>query len=121
MIGYFYILLTNKHWNLEKLKNCVVQKRVFFWYEKQHSNFFYKIIKISLKTKSKTLPVVKAGVHSCSPVAPQRSVKLFDGATVTKAAECKVVVFFLLKSDKLSILPTIDFSVNPNVQVDVCA
>lgn len=40
----------------------------------------------------KTLPVVRAGVHSCSPVAPQSNVKLFDGSTVTNgpAAECNV-------------------------------
>lgn len=42
-------------------------------------------------TWTNNLPVVKAGVHSCSPVAPHNSVKLFDGSTVTSgpAAECK--------------------------------
>lgn len=36
------------------------------------------------------IPVVKAGVHSCSPVAPQSSVNAFDGSTVTigPAGEC---------------------------------
>lgn len=38
------------------------------------------------------LPVVRAGVHSCSPVAPHSRVRLFDGVTVTSgpAAECSV-------------------------------
>lgn len=103
----------------EKITN---KSEFFSGMKKQTLNFlFYKIIKFPKTNQSKTLPVVKAGVHSCSPVAPQRSVKLLDGATVTKAAECSIVVFFLLKSDKLSILATIDFSVKPNVQVDVCA
>lgn len=29
------------------------------------------------------LPVVNAGVHSCSPVAPHNNVNVFDGSTVT--------------------------------------
>lgn len=43
------------------------------------------------------LPVVKAGVHSCSPVAPHSKVKLFDCATVDKGptAECNKDGLFL--------------------------
>lgn len=43
------------------------------------------------------LPVVSAGVHSCSPVAPHNKVSVFDGSTVTigPAGECKVVDFRL--------------------------
>lgn len=43
------------------------------------------------------LPVVNAGVHSCSPVAPQSKVKVFDGSTVTigPAGECRTVDFRL--------------------------
>lgn len=43
------------------------------------------------------LPVVNAGVHSCSPVAPQSNVNVFDGSTVTigPAGECKTVDFRL--------------------------
>lgn len=33
--------------------------------------------------KPTNLPVVSAGVHSCSPVAPHSSVNSFDGSTVT--------------------------------------
>lgn len=43
------------------------------------------------------LPVVNAGVHSCSPVAPQSNVNVLDGSTVTigPAGECNIPDFRL--------------------------
>lgn len=43
------------------------------------------------------LPVVRAGVHSCSPVAPHNKVNVFDGSTVTvgPAGECNAEDFRL--------------------------
>lgn len=64
------------------------------------------------------LPVVKAGVHSCSPVAPHNRVKLFEGSTVTKgpAAVCKEDPFRLPKirahSESNFILRSLDFNKN---------
>lgn len=53
--------------------------------------------KILNKQISINLPVVNAGVQSCSPVAPQINAKLFDGSTAGPAAECKAVFFLLSK------------------------
>lgn len=46
------------------------------------------------------LPVVKAGVHSCSPVAPHKSVSVLEGSTVTigPAGECNVDILRLPKT-----------------------
>lgn len=43
---------------------------------------------ITIFNKNRNLPVVKAGVHSCSPVAPHNRVRLFvEGLTVVEADE----------------------------------
>lgn len=60
--------------------------------------FLFRVLKFFvLKYSTKFLPVVSAGVHSCSPVAPHNSVNVFDGSTVTigPAGECNVVDFRL--------------------------
>lgn len=54
------------------------------------SLFFYYFIQ-----NKNNKPVVSAGVHSCSPVAPHNKVNVLDGSTVTvgPAGECNVVDF----------------------------
>lgn len=87
----FIIILDQQCYGREKLehKHALILEILFFIYMINDAEV--NEIKSYIKN---TLPVVNAGVHSCSPVAPHRRVKLLDGSTVTSgpAAECNVEI-----------------------------
>jgi hypothetical protein len=58
---------------------------------------------------NKKLPVVSAGVHSCSPVAPQRYVKLFDAGV----AADNILLFLRKSAEKMIISELNNFLLSP--------
>lgn len=85
--------------------STIFAQSIYSWLLQNYNHRFRSTIEFSLgmerlgkRYKNRLiLPVVSAGVHSCSPVAPHNNVNSFDGSTVTMgpAGECNADTFRL--------------------------